>query len=155
MLIAEGTTLRVGPGATLQFWGTQPDDVYATFENTYLQVEGRLEVYGTANKPAVLKPSDLFSNRGVVIDNRGSVDISYANLWNLVKQTFEVAGYQNRSFERIDHSLISRFSLSSCLPFHRRSDGDFLCVEQPTFNAKEISHSRLYRLGGRSLRSRD
>ena len=49
VLIASDTTLKVGPGATLQFWGTQPDDTYAVFENTYLQVEGTLDVEGTVD----------------------------------------------------------------------------------------------------------
>ena len=57
VLVASGTTLKVGPGAVVQFWGSQPDDAYAVFENSYLQVEGTLDVEGTATAPVTLKPS--------------------------------------------------------------------------------------------------
>ena len=104
VLIAEGTTLRVGPGATLQFWGTQADDTYAIFENTYLQVEGVLDVHGSSDNPAVLKPSDLYSNRAVLIDNRGSITVSYARLFNLGRQSYATYPWPSESKVGINRS---------------------------------------------------
>ena len=127
------TPLKVGPGATLQFWGTQPDDTYAVFENTYLQVEGTLDVEGTVDQPVVLKPSDLFPDRGVVIDNRGSVRIRYAELYNLVKQNYDVTGYSNDLFDLIDHSLITRMGLDRPITLKRRDDGYFQPKAAPRF----------------------
>ena len=138
-----------------QFWGTQPDDTYAVFENTYLQVEGTLDVEGTVDQPVVLKPSDLFPLRGVVIDNRGTVKVRHAELYNLSRQYYEVSGYENRSFEYIDHSLISRVSLDSDIVIRRTDGGNFRYNEGPTFGAKAITNSRLYRLGTESLWARE
>jgi subtilisin family serine protease len=154
VLIASDITLKVGPGATLQFWGTQPDDTYAVFENTYLQVEGTLDVEGSIEKPAVFKPSDLFPNRSVVIDNRGTVRIRHAHLYNLSKQTYDSPGYRNLAFEFIDHSLITRVSLQDQLAV-RRTDSYFRSNPGPTFGVKSISNSRIYRLGREYQYSRE
>ena len=89
------------------------------FENSYLQVEGVLDIEGTVEKPAILKPSDLFPNRAVVIDNRGSVTVRYAQLINLAKQFWEVPGRENRAFELIDHSLLSRAEFGAEIAVHR------------------------------------
>ena len=62
VLVEEGTTLKIGPGAIVQFWGSQSDAAYAVFENAYLQVDGELIVEGTAEKPVTLTPSELFDN---------------------------------------------------------------------------------------------
>jgi subtilisin family serine protease len=147
VLIASGTTLKVGPGATLQFWGAQPDDTYAVFENTYLQVEGKLDVEGNVEKPAVFKPSDLFPQRGVVIDNRGSVSIRHAEIFNLHRQYYEVPGVQNSLFDLIDHSLITRTSLSGNIYTYRRENGNWSQSNGPTFGVNSFTNSRIYRLG--------
>jgi subtilisin family serine protease len=146
VLVAEETTLKVGPGAILQFWGTQPDDAYAVFENSYLQVEGSLDIEGTESSPVTLKPSDLFDNRGVVIDNRGSVSISYAKLSNLSAQNSAVAGVKNKPFERIDHSRLTRLNPENRIATYRTDDGYFQSNGSPSFAAKVISNSRLSRL---------
>ena len=57
----------------MQFWGSQSDAAYAVFENAYLQVDGELVVEGTADKPVILTPSDLFNYRSVAIENKGKV----------------------------------------------------------------------------------
>ncbi|EHQ56736.1 subtilisin-like serine protease [gamma proteobacterium HIMB55] len=146
VLIAEDTTLKVGPGATLQFWGTQPDDTYAVFENPYLQVEGTLDVEGTVEKPAVFKPSDLFPDRAVVIDNRSIVRIRHAELYNLSRQQ-QVTGYQNYNFDLIDHSLVTRVALDGWLVVRRSESGYFSTNPGVTFGVSTLSNSRLNRLG--------
>jgi subtilisin family serine protease len=155
VLIASGTTLKVGPGAVVQFWGSQPDDAYAVFENSYLQVEGKLDVEGTATAPVTLKPSDLFSSRGVVIDNRGSVTVKYANLFNLAKQSLSVPGTQNKNFELIDHSLITRTVLNSRIAYYRGDNGQYSASYTPNFGVDLITNSRLKRLGYESPNSRE
>ena len=146
VLVAEEITLKVGPGAILQFWGTQPDDAYAVFENSYLQVEGSLDIEGTEFSPVTLKPSDLFDSRGVVIDNRGSVSISYANLMNLSAQNSAVPGVKNKPFERIDHSRLTRLNPGNRIATYRTDTGYFQSNGSPSFAAKVISNSRLSRL---------
>ena len=146
VLVAKGTTLKVGPGAILQFWGTQPDDAYAVFENSYLQVEGSLQVAGTETSPVIMKPSDLFDNRGVVIDNRGTVSIQYANIANLSGQHYEVAGVQNLAFKLLDHVHLTRLNPSSQVITHRSESGSYRGTWSPTFVAERIVNSRLSRL---------
>jgi hypothetical protein len=109
-----------------------------------------LDVEGTVDQPVVLKPSDLFPLRGVVIDNRGTVKVKHAELYNLSRQYYEVPGYENRSFEYIDHSLISRVSLGDDILIRRTDGGYFRSNRGPTFGAKAITNSRLYRLGTES-----
>ena len=156
VLIAEGTTLKVGPGAILQFWGTQPDDTYAVFENSYLQVEGLLSIEGTANANVTLKPSDLFPNRGVVIDNRGTVNVSHAKLYNLSRQHYEVPGYENLPFDVIDHALITRIGLDGGIATWKKPTNTYFNgTDGPTFGVKRLTNSRLYRLGTESPYARE
>ena len=156
VLIAEGTTLKVGPGAILQFWGTQPDDTYAVFENSYLQVEGVLSIEGTAGSNATLKPSDLFPNRGVVIDNRGTVNVSYAKLYNLSRQHYEVPGYENRPFDVIDHALIARTSIDGSIAVWKKPTNTYFSTTTgPTFGAARLTNSRVYRLGTEKRSARE
>ena len=146
VLIAEGTTLKVGPGAILQFWGTQADDTYAVFENSYLQVEGVLKVEGSANSRPTLRPSGLFPTRGVVIDNRGSVTINHANLYNLSGQHYEVPGYQNLPFKLINNSLLARIGLNTSITTHNNGQG-WRGETGITFASEKLKNTRLYRLG--------
>ena len=146
VLVAKGTTLKVGPGTTLQFWGTQPDDAYAVFENSYLQVEGSLQVAGTETRPVVMKPSDLFDSRGVVIDNRGSASVSFATISNLSAQTGDVPGVENRPFEVIDHSRLIRLDPENDILVHRSSSGYYSGRSSLSFAAKVISSTRMSRL---------
>lgn len=87
VLIEQGVTLKVGPGAVIQFWGSQADDSYAVFQNAYLQVEGTFDVAGSVEKPVTLKPSNLFPDRMVVIrhNNAESFNIFHANITNLLQ----------------------------------------------------------------------
>jgi subtilisin family serine protease len=84
VLVEKGITLKMGPGVQVQFWGSQPDDTYAQFRNSYLQVEGSLIVEGSIEQPVVFKPSDLFPDRMVVVrtENAQKVSFQYAELTN-------------------------------------------------------------------------
>lgn len=121
VLIEEGTHLRIGPGAIVQWWGSQPDAAYAVFRNSYLQNEGTLEIAGIEQAPAILKPSDLFPSRGVVIDNRdgATASASYAKISNLARSL--ESGARNQPFSRFDHVEIRKEIVNA--PIAVRSTG--------------------------------
>ena len=52
----------------------------------YLQVEGTLIIEGTAERPVTLSPSELFDDRAVVLNNKGSISVAYATIWNLLHE---------------------------------------------------------------------
>ncbi|GAA4885990.1 S8 family serine peptidase [Ferrimonas pelagia] len=107
VLIEAGTTLKMGPGVQVQFWGSQPDDVYAQFKNSYLQVDGSLIVEGTADAPVVLAPSTLFPDRMVVIRTSGgsNIDVQFAELTNIKLDEYTNAKFDRVEFKRGQESL--------------------------------------------------
>ena len=151
VLIESGAHLKVGPGATLQFWGTQPDDTYAIFRNSYIQNEGTLEIAGSAENPAVLKPSDLFPNRAVMILNKGAADASYVRLFNPWIPNYFYDGntsFYVNPFAGFDHAYVGRLSIDSPLHFHRYESGSWQKTYGATLiHASQVSASRFYRLG--------
>ena len=87
VLVAQGTTVKVTEGAQLQFWSSLPDDAYILWRNAYLQVEGSLDILGTASNPVTIAPSALFPTRAVHIlkgDPTAKIHMSYAQVANLV-----------------------------------------------------------------------
>ena len=123
------------------------------FENSYLQVAGELLVEGDAQDPAVFKPSDLFPNRAVVIDNRGEVSITHANLINLHRQVYDIPGVENRRFEKLDRVSLYRATISRHILVSRSGLGWWHRCYGPTFAAQQIIGSRLRRLGTESIYS--
>lgn len=107
VLIPEGMTLKLQPGVQVQFWGSQADDTYPVFQNSYLQVEGNFTIAGSQEKPVSLFPSDLFPYRAVVLryKENGKVDIDYANLSNLYINTGSYNNPNTINGNRIDVSL--------------------------------------------------
>jgi hypothetical protein len=147
VLVEEGTTLKIGPGATVQFWGSQSDAAYAVFENAYLQVDGGLVVEGAADNPVTLTPSELFDTRAVVIENNGFVSIKYADLWNPVA-TKGTSLIPVTPYDLVDHSFISRLRPDQFLYHFKEDDGDWRTQPWgPSLEAYTISNSRLSRLG--------
>ena len=85
VLVAKNTTLRIAPGAQVQFWSSLPDEAYTVWRAVEMQVEGLLDVTGTASNPVNLFPSPLYPTRAVVIKTgnlRGSMDLEYTNVVN-------------------------------------------------------------------------
>ena len=103
VLIEAGTTLKISEGAQLQFWSSQSENVYSTFRPSYLQVEGVLDVEGSASNMVHLFPSALYSTRGVGIqtEGNGSVSIVYSRLTNLIAT--------GRNFTKVDYNIFDRF----------------------------------------------
>jgi hypothetical protein len=147
VLIASGTTLKVGPGATLQFWGTQPDDLYAVFEASFMQIEGHLSLEGTESNPVTFKPSDLFPSRAVRLDvyDPGRISAIYSRLYNVLStgnsSGAESSGYP--AFDVLDHTEIKKIR-----PESRVSWWDEGWVDaEPTIKTRSLTNSRLSRLG--------
>ena len=86
VLVAESTTLKLGPGAQLQFWSSEQDSAYSNWQHAKVQVEGRLESFGTADNPVRMFPNALFPNRGVDIftAREGKLAFEYNNIVNPV-----------------------------------------------------------------------
>ena len=103
VLIEAGTTLKISEGAQLQFWSSQSENVYSTFRPSYLQVEGVLDIEGSASNMVHLFPSALYSTRGVGIqtEGNGSVSIVYSRLTNLIAT--------GRNFTKVDYNIFDRF----------------------------------------------
>lgn len=84
MIIESTATVTVMPGTKIQFWSDDPNDAYAESAITYLRVEGRLHVEGTAENMVEIFPSELRDRYEVKIyeNNQGYVSIKYANIKN-------------------------------------------------------------------------
>ena len=112
ILISEGTTLKVTEGAQIQFWSSLPDNAYSVFRSAYLQIEGVLDLEGTAEKPVSLFPSALFPTRGVglLTKKNGSVTMSYTKATNLVAL--------GRNFTKVEYSLFDRLYADRAILFN-------------------------------------
>ena len=147
VLIASGTTLKVGPGAILQFWGTQPDDLYAVFEPSFMQIEGNLSLEGTESNPVTLKPSDLFPSRAVKLDvhDPGRISAVYSTLYNIRSSGNSSGAWSSDypAFDVLDHTEIRKIRPESEVLWW---DGQWLGAE-PTIKTSSLTNSRLSRLG--------
>jgi subtilisin family serine protease len=84
VLVEPGVTLRVEPGAQVQ-WGAISSDPYNPGPKTgSLIVRGSLVVEGSAERPAVLFPSYLVSGQttNISVDTGGSAKLKYAKIRN-------------------------------------------------------------------------
>ena len=67
VLIPEGVTVTVEPGARIQFWSADPNNKYGANANVYLQVEGRFIAEGTEEQPIEMYPGKEFEYKEVLI----------------------------------------------------------------------------------------
>ncbi|MDO6617637.1 S8 family serine peptidase [Shewanella sp. 6_MG-2023] len=144
VLLEKDITLKMGPGVQVQFWGSQPDDAYAQFHNSYLQVEGSLIVEGSAEQPAVFKPSDLFPDRMVVLRTTDAQQVSfkYAELVNFYNDT--AMGNSNKITAEFVH--FSRGIEGYELFYEKKSNGwDYAYTTK--VQGFDIQNSRLNSLG--------
>ena len=84
VLVSEGVTLKVTEGADIQFHSAEPLGVYDAPVNAGIQVEGTLTVIGTASNPVTMRPSDLYRNRMIRVEEaaEGEATIQYAVITN-------------------------------------------------------------------------
>lgn len=84
--IKEGATLTIEEGTKVQFWSSDPDDIYGIKQIAGITVKGNLIVNGTKENPVQFVTSELFrdftieiekSNNGVIILNNAEIENPY------------------------------------------------------------------------------
>lgn len=87
-LIASGTTLRVGPGAVVEWRPEESLSAFSEEREPFLELQGMLDVRGSETSPAILRPTDTLESWAVYLTNPqmdpARVNISYAIVRNLV-----------------------------------------------------------------------
>ncbi|OUS24580.1 hypothetical protein A9Q98_13565 [Thalassotalea sp. 42_200_T64] len=151
VLVEQGVSLKVGPGAVIQWWGSQPDDAYSVFQNAYLQVEGTLQIEGSVEQPVTLKPADLFPDRMVVIKQGrgGNAHFSYADITNLKVEGFY--GDSEDGSEPIplyEHVRFRRGFEGYALAYEKREDGYWGRINGGAQLNGAATKSQLIGLGG-------
>ena len=103
VLITKDVSVKVTEGAQIQFWSSLPDEAYTVWRNAYFQVEGTLDIEGTAANPVTLFPSALYPNRAVILTTggQGSIAMTYSRATNLVGSA---------TFSKVDFNLFDRYS---------------------------------------------
>ncbi|WP_153913460.1 S8 family serine peptidase [Shewanella sp. TC10] len=146
VLIEKDITLKMGPGVQVQFWGSQPDDVYAQFNNSYLQVEGSLIVEGSIDQPAVFKPSDLFPDRMVVVRTTDAQQVSfkYAELVNFNNYNYQ--SYNNSNKITAEFVQFSR-GIESYQLFYEKDNQYWRSEQTSNLAGIDILTSRINSLG--------
>lgn len=85
VLIDKDITVKVTPGAQIQFWSSRPDAAQTVWRPAHLRVEGTLDIQGAPTEPVRLFPSALFPTRLVEIRKGNSsavIHMSYADVAN-------------------------------------------------------------------------
>ena len=115
VLVGNNVELKITEGAQVQFWSSLPDDAYAVFQNAYIQVEGTLNVIGTAARPVRLAPSAIHPTRVVRFKSPqnagGIIHMQYAHITNISGGTFTTADYNRfdkNTGDNLDWLLMER-----------------------------------------------
>ena len=160
VLIAKDTTVKITEGAQIQFWSSLPDEAYTVWRTAYIQVEGLLDIEGTATNPVSMFPSALFPSRSVIFhtSGQGSIRMSYSKVTNMVSEN------DGGGFAKMDYNLFDRFSPDQIL-FGRKSttsaDSLYCClwpVIPPIANTNtdvDAKGNRFYKLGFTAYLSSD
>ena len=124
VLISKGTAVKVTEGAQIQFWSSLPDEAYTVWRTAYIQVEGSLDIEGTAINPVTMFPSALFPTRTVIFytSGQGSVQMTYSKVTNMYSQSCSMG--DGTGFTKMDYNLFDRYGPDqSCMghkALHRR-----------------------------------
>lgn len=138
-LIEKGVTVTVEPGTQIQFWGTNASDPYAQEKDAYLQVEGTLNVNGTALDPVNMFTGLNYQGYQIRISktNGGAVNLNYAKVMNPVLDV-----------SSIDHCYFSQDWFEDLFSQWFDSNGNphasWIC---PSITSNSITNSRFYQLG--------
>lgn len=154
VLVREGATLTIGPGARVQFFTTDPSDPFAESYRPKLQVEGTLAIAGTAEAPVELFSGLLYQSYPVVIRPAGSgrVHMDYARVLNPVigwRSFYDESPVANSPIASISNSYFTQ-AISNCIKRFARweTPGWFEeCRQGPVVSAVEVQTSIFRELG--------
>ncbi|WP_353497656.1 S8 family serine peptidase [Vibrio sp. CB1-14] len=152
VLVAKDTTLKLGEGVHVQFWGSQPDDTYAQFRNAYLQVEGSLIAEGSVENPVVMAPSDLFPDRMVLLnaDKSEAIKLSHIKISNnytkLEDCMIHTSTFECPIYIEVDNAEFDSLYEGDYFYYEFR-DGNWQHALTPKFNGMTVSTSRFKDLG--------
>ena len=121
-VIQQGVTVRVEPGAHIQFWSNDPADPYASDYIAYLLVNGNFLVEGTKEEPVYIYPSQLMDRYGVEIgaSSTGYVSFKYADITNFFYYSNHTGAENKVNFA--DHCTF-RMNYTSNLYYRSLSSG--------------------------------
>ncbi len=150
VLITKGTSVKVTEGAQMQFWSSLPDEAYTVWRTAYIQVEGSLNIEGTATNPITMFPSALFPLRTVILYpiGQGSVQMTYSKVTNMYSQSMSMGG--GAGFTKMDYNLFDRYgSDQQLLGTQNTSSANTLCCQShPSIpSVQGAKGNRFYKLG--------
>ncbi|MFA7436406.1 MAG: S8 family serine peptidase, partial [Bacilli bacterium] len=135
--ILDGVTVTVEEGTQIQFWSSDPEDVYAQNSIVTLIVKGRFITNGTPEKPVKLFPSGLMPQHSVKIESNQNNNV-ILNHTEVINPQIQIDYAYNSYFYQNGDYMYSRYL----------SDGNvYDDYTQPYIYAHEINNSILYNLG--------
>lgn len=147
ILIEEGVTVTVEPGTQIQFWAGDPQDPLSQDRNAAIQVEGILDVEGTAEEPVEMFPGQLRPNWtvGIIGTSVGSTRLVYAKITNpFIGWYFPWWNYPDKAATLIDHCYFNQSSDTLIVLYPET--GNVMNVP-PMVRSDLISNSIFYKLG--------
>ena len=110
VLISKGTAVKVTEGAQMQFWSSLPDEAYTVWRTAYIQVEGSLDIEGTAANPITMFPSALFPTRTVLIHTvgLGNIEMEYTRVTNLYSENSNNG--PGLGITKLNYNIFDRYS---------------------------------------------
>ena len=150
VLISKGTAVKVTEGAQIQFWSSLPDEAYTVWRTAYIQVEGSLDIEGTATNPVTMFPSALFPTRTVIFytSGQGSVQMTYSKVTNMYSQNSSMG--DGAGFTKMDYNLFDRYGPEHLLYGTQgtTSANNLCCQSQPSIpSVQGAKGNRFYKLG--------
>lgn len=80
LLVPEGVTLTIEPGAKVQYWSNESSSPYKQTGIAYIQVDGKMIASGTASDPIDFYVCNSFPELGILMF--GNIDLRYCRLQN-------------------------------------------------------------------------
>ena len=150
VLISKGTAVKVTEGAQMQFWSSLPDEAYTVWRTAYIQVEGSLDIEGTAINPITMFPSALFPTRTVIFytSGQGSVQMTYSKVTNMYSQSMSMG--DGTGFTKMDYNLFDRYGPDQSLYGTQgtTSANNLCCQSHPSIpSVQGAKGNRFYKLG--------
>jgi len=149
VLISKGTAVKVTEGAQMQFWSSLPDEAYTVWRTAYIQVEGSLDIEGTAANPITLFPSALFPTRTVLIHTvgLGNIEMEYTRVTNLYSENSNNG--PGLGITKLNYNIFDRYSPDARLRGNKgtTSAASLGSNTYPYFYSLLGTGNRFYKLG--------